>query len=70
MSQYIGALTSGGDCPRLYPALCGVGKAGIDSVDMEIRELGRPGQWAYRDQSRDRRISKHVLQLFHVSQLA
>jgi len=36
MSQYIGVLTSGGDCPGLNAALRGVGKAGIDFFNMEI----------------------------------
>ncbi len=36
MSQYIGILTSGGDCPGLNAALRGVGKAGLDLFDMEI----------------------------------
>jgi 6-phosphofructokinase 1 len=36
MSQYIGVLTSGGDCPGLNAALRGVGKAGLEFFDMEI----------------------------------
>ncbi len=36
MSQHIGLLTSGGDCPGLNAALRGVGKAGLDSYNMEI----------------------------------
>jgi len=36
MSQYIGILTSGGDCPGLNAAIRGVGKAGQDNFEMEI----------------------------------
>jgi 6-phosphofructokinase len=36
MSQYIGLLTSGGDCPGLNAAIRGVGKAGLDFFNMEI----------------------------------
>ena len=36
MSQYIGMLTSGGDCPGLNAAIRGVGKAGLDAFKMEI----------------------------------
>jgi 6-phosphofructokinase 1 len=36
MSQYIGVLTSGGDCPGLNAAIRGLGKAGQDHFDMEI----------------------------------
>lgn len=36
MSQYIGVLTSGGDCPGLNAAIRGLGKAGHDHFDMEI----------------------------------
>lgn len=36
MSQYIGVLTSGGDCPGLNAAIRGLGKAGQDNFDMQI----------------------------------
>jgi 6-phosphofructokinase 1 len=36
MSQHIGVLTSGGDCPGLNAALRGVGKAGLDVFQMGI----------------------------------
>ena len=36
MSQYIGILTSGGDCPGLNAAIRGVGKAGLDFFDMQV----------------------------------
>lgn len=36
MTQYIGILTSGGDCPGLNAAIRGVGKAGLDSLEMEL----------------------------------
>ncbi|MBX3432959.1 MAG: 6-phosphofructokinase [Pirellulales bacterium] len=36
MTQYIGILTSGGDCPGLNAAIRGVGKAGIDTLGMEL----------------------------------
>ncbi|MCA9237051.1 MAG: 6-phosphofructokinase [Planctomycetales bacterium] len=36
MTQFIGILTSGGDCPGLNAAIRGVGKAGIESLDMEL----------------------------------
>ena len=36
MSQYIGILTSGGDCPGLNAAIRGVGKAAIGRYDMHV----------------------------------
>lgn len=36
MSQFIGVLTSGGDCPGLNAAIRGVGKAGLDSLSMGV----------------------------------
>lgn len=36
MTQYIGILTSGGDCPGLNAAIRGVGKAGMDTLGMEL----------------------------------
>lgn len=36
MSQHIGVLTSGGDCPGLNAALRGFGRAGLEFFDMEI----------------------------------
>ncbi len=36
MSQFIGVLTSGGDCPGLNAAIRGVGKAGLDALDMHL----------------------------------
>ncbi len=36
MSQYIGILTSGGDCPGLNAAIRGVGKAAMDRFGMEV----------------------------------
>ena len=36
MSQCVGILTSGGDCPGLNAAIRGVAKAGLDYFDMEI----------------------------------
>lgn len=36
MSQYIGVLTSGGDCPGLNAAIRGVGKAAIEMHGMEV----------------------------------
>ena len=36
MSQYIGVLTSGGDCPGLNAAIRGLGKAGQDHFGMEM----------------------------------
>ena len=36
MSQFIGILTSGGDCPGLNAAIRGVGKAGLDYFGMEV----------------------------------
>ncbi len=36
MSQFIGILTSGGDCPGLNAAIRGVGKAGMDHFEMEV----------------------------------
>ena len=36
MSQYVGILTSGGDCPGLNAAIRGVGKAGLDFFGMQV----------------------------------
>lgn len=36
MSQHIGILTSGGDCPGLNAAIRGVGKAALDVFEMEM----------------------------------
>lgn len=36
MSQFIGILTSGGDCPGLNAAIRGVGKAGLESFGMQV----------------------------------
>jgi 6-phosphofructokinase 1 len=36
VAEYIGILTSGGDCPGLNAAIRGVGKAGISQYDMKL----------------------------------
>ena len=63
MTQHIGLLTSGGDCPGLNAALRGVGKAGLDCFEMEIIGFrdGFRGLVQDRTQRIDSGLLSHIL---------
>ncbi len=59
MSQYVGVLTSGGDCPGLNAAIRGVGKAGLESLGMEMIGFRDGFRGLVQDQTM--RIDNHLL---------